>query len=95
MRQEAKVQHFTDDAHTCSGEITGRALVPVESLRPRRSLTPAVRTSAPFLSHLIATAAGDPQTRERRRAEPEQAVNAYAAMMHAPTEAGRSVHESR
>jgi hypothetical protein len=37
------------------------------------------RPAAPFLAQLIATARGEPQTRERRRAEPETAAHAYAA----------------
>lgn len=34
---------------------------------------------APFLTHLIATAQGAPQTRGRRRADPGRAISAYAA----------------
>jgi hypothetical protein len=51
------------------------ALVPIEpseplSFRPRR-------ISATFLAQLIATKAQVPQTRARRRAEPEEASVAY------------------
>lgn len=35
---------------------------------------------APFLAQLIATKQQHPQTRERRRAEPAEAVNAYRTM---------------
>ncbi len=35
---------------------------------------------APFLAQLIATRQQHPQTRERRRAEPAEAVSAYRAM---------------
>lgn len=35
------------------------------------------RSSAPFLAQLIAVAQDAPQTRERRRAEPAEAVAAY------------------
>jgi hypothetical protein len=35
-------------------------------------------TSASYLAHLIATRHGAPQTRERRRAEPQEATAAYA-----------------
>jgi hypothetical protein len=35
---------------------------------------------APFLAQLIATKDQHPQTRERRRAEPAQAIGAYQAM---------------
>jgi hypothetical protein len=40
-------------------------------------LPPPPRNSAPFLAHLIATRAGHPQTRERRRAAPQEAAAAY------------------
>jgi hypothetical protein len=40
--------------------------------------------AAPFLAHLIATHMHVPQTRERRRAEPQDAVAAYAADAVAP-----------
>ncbi len=39
------------------------------------------QTSAAYLAHLIATRNGAPQTRERRRAEPEEATAAYAAAL--------------
>ncbi len=38
----------------------------------------ASRPAAPFLAHLIATAAQLPQTRARRRAEPDAAAAIYA-----------------
>jgi hypothetical protein len=37
------------------------------------------RPSANFLAQLIATAQSAPQTRERRRAEPAEALSCYAA----------------
>jgi hypothetical protein len=40
---------------------------------------PTQRPLASFLAHLIATREQAPQTRERRRAEPEHAVATYAA----------------
>jgi hypothetical protein len=52
-----------------------RALVPVGSTAPHRlSLH---RCQSAFLAQLIATRDQLPQTRERRRVEPAQAVNAY------------------
>jgi hypothetical protein len=39
------------------------------------------QTSAAYLAHLIATRSGAPQTRERRRADPEEASAAYAAAL--------------
>ncbi len=52
------------------------------------------RASADFVAHLIATAAGLPQTRARRRAEPQQALAAYRALCQWPTEAGRAFSRS-
>jgi hypothetical protein len=53
------------------------------------------RPTAPFLAHLIATGQGAPQTRERRRADPNWAITAYAATMRVPESVGRAVRESR
>jgi hypothetical protein len=54
-----------------------------------------VRASAPFVAHLIATAQGTPQTRKRRRADPDQAVAAYAVMMQFVTPAAPAVSQKR
>jgi hypothetical protein len=76
-----------------------RALVPVAPMSTEGGLTPPalanVRPNAPFLTQLIATADGHPQTRARRRADPNWATTTYAAMMRAPAASGRAVHESR
>ena len=53
------------------------------------------RATAPFLAHLIATVQGAPQTRERRRADPNWATSTYGAMMQVPASAGQAVRESR
>jgi hypothetical protein len=59
-----------------------RALVPVTAVDHWESHLPySRRPSAPFLAHLIATESGEPQTRHRRRAEPETAARAYEAML--------------
>jgi hypothetical protein len=47
-----------------------------------------VRADAPFVAHLIATAAKAPQTRARRRAEPDAASAAYRALSQWPSNAG-------
>ena len=57
----------------------GTALVPVRPPEPEAARPPARRTSAPFLAQLIATDRQLPQTRERRRAEPREALAAYGA----------------
>src|SRR5215471_7162908 len=75
-----------------------RALVRVipESPTTTASLRPAdARASAPFLAHLIATVQGAPQTRARRRIDPNWATTTYARMMQKPAAAGRKVRENR
>ena len=58
----------------------GRAVVPIKPIETEKSLTlPSRRGSAPFLAQLIATERALPQTRERRRAAPRDAVAAYGA----------------
>jgi len=55
-----------------------RALIPLQPIE--RADTPLrARPQAAFLAHLLATRDKLPQTRERRRAEPEHAVAVYAA----------------
>ena len=50
--------------------------------------------NADFVAHLIATSAQAPQTRARRRANPEDAIAAYDALGHWPTPAGRNLSRS-
>ena len=62
-------------------------LAPAGELRALVALTPEAATNKPsdshrqaaFLAHLIATKDQLPQTRERRRAEPAEAIAAYRA----------------
>ena len=71
------------------------ALVPVApAVRERGTAAADTRANADFVAHLIATAAGLPQTRERRRAEPEDAVAAYRTLGQWPSEAGRTLSKS-
>ncbi len=60
---------------------TRRDLVVVSPVKPRDSARqmPRTRASAAFLAHLIATAEGLPQTREKRRLAPEEASRLYGA----------------
>ena len=51
------------------------ALTPAAGLRS----SPEVRQQAPFLAQLLATKDQHPQTRERRRATPEDVIAAYRA----------------
>jgi hypothetical protein len=71
------------------------ALVPVTpEYRAGPSPTPHQRGNADFIAHLIATAAQAPQTRARRRAEPEHALAAYRALGQRPSRAGRVLSRS-
>lgn len=57
-----------------------RALIPVAAPAPSdRAGTASRRPVAAFLAHLIATQTQAPQTRARRRAEPEDATGIYVA----------------
>ena len=47
--------------------------------------------AAAFVTHLIATAQGAPQTRSRRRAEPDCAISAYRATSRRTLPAGRAI----
>src|SRR5690606_4970783 len=68
-----------------------RALTTVQPVtRVETSFVVHWRPLAPFLAQLIATSRQLPQTRERRRAEPEKALAAYAAT-GVPTIRGRVV----
>jgi hypothetical protein len=58
----------------------GRALVTIApSVPPRPVPTELGRPAAPFLAQLIASKHNLPQARERRRAEPHEAIAAYMA----------------
>ena len=61
-----------------------------DSANPR----PGRRPNADFLAQLIATSGQAPQTRARRRAEPEHAIAAYRALGQWPTVTGRALSRS-
>jgi hypothetical protein len=54
----------------------------------------SIRSNAVFVAHLIATAAQMPQTRARRRAEPDEASAAYRALGQWPSTAGSALSRS-
>lgn len=58
-----------------SAPAASRALTVIDP--PARNEMLFVRGDATFLAHLIATKAQAPQTRAKRRAEPEEAIAAY------------------
>jgi hypothetical protein len=62
-------------------EAQGTALIVIEAPRRSERSPPSTRhPSAPFVAHLIATRMQAPQTRARRRAEPEEAIAVYRSM---------------
>jgi len=66
------------------------SLRPVEAAAPAHFAQP--RPQAAFLAHLLAVAQRAPQTQEKRRAEPQEAVNRYtAAGKAAPARPGLSL----
>lgn len=56
-----------------------REIVALEPLADAPAHLSQSRPQAAFVAHLIATAHHAPQTREKRRAEPQEAVGRYAA----------------
>jgi len=58
---------------------SSRALIPLSPVRSTERTQTIVRQPVNFLAHLIATQQASPQTRERRRVEPQIAVAVYAA----------------
>jgi hypothetical protein len=72
----------TSEAYdAASPEAQGAALVAIEPPhRHERFPQSARHPLAPFVAHLLATRMQAPQTRERRRAEPEEANAVYRSM---------------
>jgi hypothetical protein len=71
------------------------ALVPIgPAAREGGTLRQDRRPNADFIAHLIAMATQAPQTRVRRRAEPDQAIAAYRALGQWPSATGLSVYRS-
>jgi hypothetical protein len=62
---------------------TSRALIPLAPIEPS-DMPLRTRPQAGFLAHLIATKEKLPQTRERRRAEPQDVIAVYAAAVAGP-----------
>jgi hypothetical protein len=59
---------------------SSRALIPLTPAEPSEtSIRSRTHADAGFLAHLIATDQKLPQTRERRRAEPQDVIATYAA----------------
>jgi len=62
---------------TGASSRSGQALVAIGDRESGPGPFHVVRRQAPFLAHLIAMARQVPQARERRRAEPAEAIAAY------------------
>ena len=84
------------DSATVSGApetASGRALIALQPITRGGDAGSRHRPQAGFLAQLIATDRKLPQTRERRRAEPADAIAAYAATSTAtPSRTGRKLH---
>jgi hypothetical protein len=61
-----------------------RALVALDPVLGH-SGQPSIHRYAPFVAHLVATKDQHPQTRERRRVDPHDALAAYRAAAALPT----------
>ena len=61
-------------------DVAGRALVVTEPASIDHEVVSSPFRDAPFLAQLIATKDHHPQTRDRRRAEPSDAIDAYRAV---------------
>jgi hypothetical protein len=76
----ALARHSTTAHETEISE--SHALVAIEPPAPHPSpRAPARHPAAPFLAQVIATHLQAPQTRTRRRAEPEEAIAAYRSAL--------------
>ncbi len=84
----------SDPTQTPTAEPVGRAIACLPSA-PAASTDPIrQRPSAAFLAQLIATAQQAPQTRQRRRAEPQEANAVYAAVATPATWTGRAIYRA-
>jgi hypothetical protein len=66
------------EEHSEPTALENRALVVLDPSQDRSGHVPGHRY-APFVAHLVATKDHHPQTRERRRADPNDALAAYRA----------------
>jgi hypothetical protein len=76
------------DSRAQAGPMATALMAIAPSVRDEPKALASGRANAIFVAHLIATAAQVPQTRARRRAEPDDASAAYRALGQWPSEAG-------
>jgi hypothetical protein len=79
LRSEFPSERASGSPARTATRSESRALVPVRPAPQIRASAVPPRPSAAFLAQLIATAQQTPQTREKRRIEPQAAIAAYAA----------------
>jgi hypothetical protein len=77
-----------------SALASGRALVPTTLSGPGTGHTVGQAPPATFIAQLIATALKAPQTRARRRAEPDDASAAYSAAAAGCVHLGGTLYRS-
>ena len=75
----ASHQTAEDTAQSDVSTSSSRALIPLSPAQSSARLQTLARQPANFLAHLIATEQSLPQTRERRRIEPNVGAAIYAA----------------
>jgi hypothetical protein len=80
--------------HSPSASSAGRSLVALTPSCDPQEQPPCSRLSAAFIAHLVATAQQAPQTRLRRRADPETANAVYAAAAIRNATVGQSLRWS-
>lgn len=84
-RMRPAAQNASSESASAAETSSSRALVPVAPVVSSNRTSTVVRQPVGFLAHLIATEQALPQTRERRRVEPQFGVAIYAeAVKHAP-----------
>jgi hypothetical protein len=77
----ALARRATNEARDETRTEPETGLIAVEpSRRSEQAWSPSRQPTAPFVAHLIATRMQAPQTRERRRAEPDEAIAVYRSM---------------
>jgi hypothetical protein len=92
MRSGVRDAATGEAARAGDSKSSGRALIPLSPARSSEGAQAAVRQPANFLAQLIATQQALPQTRERRRAEPNVAAAIYvAARETVPAQAGHAL----
>ena len=77
-----------------SGSTTTALVTLTPAERGDREAAPQGRPRADFLAQLIAAKVQAPQTRLRRRVEPDEAVAAYDAQNHTSASAGGTLRRS-